>query len=300
MCRGGSRVSQRQQTVLGPGLNLSFLGLDPVTSAFERVVRQRNPATGLAGEEPCEGHREPRLVGPGYSVHEAAAWPRRWLRLAIRRLSKTRNDDRRGGTADRCWQHLFQRRARADRDNHIDTQLCQRSAAAPKGRGLARCAALPTSLPPVASASAAARAALPCAVGRACVSARLAWTYTPAARAPGSPSSRVRRAPPGAPSASAGPKPRASAQPTRWSRSRRRPARRSHRCAPRRPSPSRTADPGSGRCTAARPAPGSWGQRTPPWPERPAPRTGARLCDQSAAAVCATGLGSQYRRRWNG
>ena len=73
MCRGGARVSQRKQTGLARRPDLPLLDLDPVTSAFERVVRQRNPSTGFAGEEPREGHRKPRLVGLGYCVHEAAA-----------------------------------------------------------------------------------------------------------------------------------------------------------------------------------------------------------------------------------
>ena len=47
--------------------------LDPVATAFERIVRKRNPTTRFAREKPREGHGQPGFVGPGDSAHKAAA-----------------------------------------------------------------------------------------------------------------------------------------------------------------------------------------------------------------------------------
>ena len=61
---GSLRVSQRQRAVLDRSHGLPTANLDPVSTAFKRAARQRNPATAFARDHPVEGDREFCCVGP--------------------------------------------------------------------------------------------------------------------------------------------------------------------------------------------------------------------------------------------
>ena len=119
---------------------------------LERIVRQRDPTSGLACEKTRKANREPRFIGtlqppPRSPPLDLAAG----VSLAIRRSPKARQDYWCGGVTGRfrpsCLHHCPQLLIRTDLDDHIDIQRRQRSNAALERHRLARLATPSTPRP---------------------------------------------------------------------------------------------------------------------------------------------------------